>query len=105
MTVPTFSPGISALGSSPAHRPHGASRKRISSKRTSIFVNSLKLRASWAQMGNDQVYYMKNNTPTLFEYQYINTYSFGSYVINGNAATTLGETVVPNPHFTWEVCQ
>jgi TonB-linked SusC/RagA family outer membrane protein len=67
------------------------------------FINYLKLRASWGQMGNDQVYYLKNGTPTLFEYQYINTYSFGSYVINGNAATALAETVVPNPHFTWEV--
>jgi TonB-linked SusC/RagA family outer membrane protein len=72
-------------------------------KKSVPFMNYLKLRASWAQMGNDQVYYLKNGTPTLFEYQYINTYSFGSYVINGNAATTLGETVVPNPHFTWEV--
>ncbi|HVU54875.1 MAG TPA: SusC/RagA family TonB-linked outer membrane protein [Puia sp.] len=67
------------------------------------FMNYLKLRASWGQMGNDQVYYLKNGTPTLFEYQYLSLYSFGSYVINGNAATTLGETVVPNPHFTWEV--
>ena len=67
------------------------------------FVNYLKLRGSWGQMGNDQVYYLKNNVPTLYEYQYLSTYGFGNYVINGNAATTLNETVVPNLNFTWEV--
>jgi TonB-linked SusC/RagA family outer membrane protein len=66
-------------------------------------VNYLKLRASWGQMGNDQVYYLKNGTPTLFEYQYLATYGFSNYVINNQAATTLSETVVPNPNFTWEV--
>lgn len=72
-------------------------------KGLSSTVNYLKLRASWGQMGNDQVYYLKNGTPTLFEYQYLSTYSFGSYVINHQASTTLAETVVPNPQFTWEV--
>ncbi|HEY4110113.1 SusC/RagA family TonB-linked outer membrane protein [Puia sp.] len=62
-------------------------------------VNYLKLRASWGQMGNDQVYY--NNV--LQEYQYLATYGFNAYTINNAAATTLQETVVPNPNFTWEV--
>ena len=62
-------------------------------------VNYLKLRGSWGQMGNDQVYY--NNV--LQEYQYLATYGFSNYVINNQAATTLYETVVPNPNFTWEV--
>jgi TonB-linked SusC/RagA family outer membrane protein len=66
-------------------------------------VPYLKLRASWGQMGNDQVYYLKNGTPTLFEYQYLATYGFNSYTINNAASTTLQETVVPNPNFTWEV--
>jgi TonB-linked SusC/RagA family outer membrane protein len=62
-------------------------------------VPYLKLRASWGQMGNDQVYY--NNT--LQEYQYLATYGFNSYTIGNAAATTLQESVVPNPNFTWEV--
>ena len=63
------------------------------------FVNYLKLRGSWGQMGNDQVYY----GGILKEYQYLATYGFNNYVINNQAATTLNETVVPNPNFTWEV--
>ncbi|HZE83050.1 MAG TPA: SusC/RagA family TonB-linked outer membrane protein, partial [Puia sp.] len=63
-------------------------------------VNYLKLRASWGQMGNDQVYYNNN---VLREYQFLGTYGFRNYVINNQAATTLYETVVPNPNFTWEV--
>jgi len=62
-------------------------------------VPYLKLRASWGQMGNDQVYYGNK----LQEYQYLATYGFNSYTINNAAATTLQETVVPNPNFTWEV--
>ncbi|GGA83918.1 SusC/RagA family TonB-linked outer membrane protein [Puia dinghuensis] len=62
-------------------------------------VPYLKLRGSWGQLGNDQVYY----GGVLKEYQYLGTYGFGSYTINGQAATTLHETVVPNPNFTWEV--
>src|SRR6202012_4984491 len=72
-------------------------------KKSVSFVNYLKLRGSWGQMGNDQVYYLKNGVPTLFEYQYLSTYGFGNYVINNQSATTLSETVVPNPNFTWEV--
>ncbi|MEX6690598.1 TonB-dependent receptor [Danxiaibacter flavus] len=63
------------------------------------FVSNLKLRASWGQMGNDQVYY----GGVLKEYQYLSTYAFGSYPINGSAFKTLYETVLPNPNFTWEV--
>jgi len=59
----------------------------------------LKLRASWGQMGNDQVYY----GGVLKEYQYLGTYGFNAYPINNVAATTLQESVVPNPNFTWEV--
>jgi TonB-linked SusC/RagA family outer membrane protein len=68
-------------------------------KKSVPFVNYLKLRGSWGQLGNDQVYYHGN----LQEYQYLSTYNFGSYVINNAAATTLYETVVPNQNFTWEV--
>jgi TonB-dependent starch-binding outer membrane protein SusC len=63
------------------------------------FVNYLKLRGSWGQLGNDQVYY----GGVLKEYQYLSTYGFSNYVIGSQGVTTLYETVVPNPNFTWEV--
>jgi hypothetical protein len=49
-------------------------------------------------MGNDQVYY--NNQ--LQEYAYLSTYGFGQYPINNQVVTTLKETVLANPNFTWE---
>ncbi len=61
-------------------------------------IDYLKLRASYGQMGNDQVFF--NNQ--LQEYAYLSTYGFGQYPINGNVVTTLGETVLANPNFTWE---
>lgn len=68
-------------------------------KKNVRFINNLKLRASWGQMGNDQVYF----NGVLQEYQYLGTYPFNSYVINGNVSPTLSYTRVPNPNFTWEV--
>ena len=65
------------------------------------FVNSLKLRASYGKLGNDQVYY--NNQ--LKEYQFLSTYGFSNYTINNAAYKTLYEQVVPNPDFTWEVAK
>lgn len=62
-------------------------------------VNYLKLRVSWGQMGNDRVYY----DGSLQEYQYLSTYGFGSYIINGDVSKTLYETRLPNHNFTWEV--
>ena len=61
-------------------------------------IDYLKLRASYGQMGNDQVYF--NNQ--LQEYAYLSTYGFGSYPIDGQVVTTLRETVLANPSFTWE---
>ncbi|MES2517429.1 MAG: TonB-dependent receptor [Bacteroidota bacterium] len=61
-------------------------------------VDYLKLRASYGQMGNDQVFY----NGSLQEYAYLPTYGFGSYPINGQVATTLVETSLANPNFTWE---
>ena len=69
-------------------------------------ISSLKLRASWGQLGNDQVYF--NNT--LREYDYLPTYAYGDvanssfgYVTNGQVSQTLYENGVPNPTLTWEV--
>jgi len=61
-------------------------------------VDYLKLRASYGQMGNDQVFY----NGALQEYAYLSTYSFGQFPVGGNVATTLGESVLANPNFTWE---
>ncbi len=61
-------------------------------------INFLKLRASYGQMGNDQVFY----NGSLQEYAYLSTYGFGAYPINSQVQTTLLETVLANPNFTWE---
>lgn len=65
------------------------------------FVNSLKLRGSYGELGNDQVYY----NGQLQEYQFLSTYGFSNYTINNSAFKTLYERVVPNPDFTWEVAK
>lgn len=60
------------------------------------FVNSLKLRASYGQMGNDRL-----NLP---DFAYLSTYSLsGVQVINGQIVRTLTEARVPFLDFTWEV--
>ncbi len=61
-------------------------------------IDRLKLRASYGQMGNDQVFY----NGQLQEYAFLSTYGFNSYPINGQVVSTLGETVLANPSFTWE---
>lgn len=69
-------------------------------------ISSLKLRASWGQLGNDQVFF--NNA--LREYDYLPTYAYGDpvnanwgYVINNQVTPTLFENGVPNTTLTWEV--
>lgn len=65
------------------------------------FVDNLKLRASWGQMGAEP-YFL--GTTNLAEYQYLGTYGLDrSYIINDALAQTLYETRVPNANFTWEV--
>ncbi|GGM87986.1 SusC/RagA family TonB-linked outer membrane protein [Dyadobacter beijingensis] len=64
------------------------------------FVNNVKLRGSWGQMGAEP--YLLG-TETLAEYQYLNTMGFGTYIINDQVAKTLLETRVANNTFTWEV--
>jgi hypothetical protein len=64
------------------------------------FINYLKLRGSYGQMGNDRVYF--NNV--LQEYAFLPTYSIqGTQVINSSVQRTLTEVRVPNLDFTWEV--
>ena len=62
------------------------------------FINFLKIRASYGQMGNDQVFF--NNA--LVEYGYLSSYTFNSYILNDAVARSLQERTVPNLNFTWE---
>ena len=61
-------------------------------------IDYLKLRASYGQMGNDQVFFNDD----LQEYAYLSIYDFGSYPIDGVVQTTLTEPLLANPSFTWE---
>ncbi|SDE12678.1 SusC/RagA family TonB-linked outer membrane protein [Niabella drilacis] len=63
------------------------------------FLNNLKLRASYGQMGNDQVEF-NGVSP---EYGFISLYQYGTRVVNGKVVKSLVEPIVPNPAFTWEV--
>jgi len=62
------------------------------------FVDYLKIRGSYGEMGNDQVFF--NNQ--LQEFAYLSTYDFGTYPINNQVVTTLTETRLANSSFTWE---
>jgi TonB-linked SusC/RagA family outer membrane protein len=61
-------------------------------------LDRLKIRASYGQMGNDQVFFNGN----LQEYAFLASYGFNEYPINNVVQTTLNETVLANPSFTWE---
>ena len=61
-------------------------------------LDHLKLRLSYGQMGNDQVFF----NGQLQEFAYLPTYGFGSFPINSTVANTLQETILANPSFTWE---
>ncbi len=69
-------------------------------KRNVTVVSSLKLRASWGQLGNDRLVYP---TDVTHPYDYVATYNYGTYVAGGQVQSTLNENVVPNPNVTWEV--
>lgn len=58
-----------------------------------------KIRGSWGQLGNDQIFFDN----VLQEYQFLSTYGFSSYITNGVETKTLFETRVPNTGITWEV--
>ncbi|MBK8565753.1 MAG: TonB-dependent receptor [Saprospiraceae bacterium] len=61
-------------------------------------LDYLKLRASYGEMGNDQVFY----NGRLQEYAFLSTYNPGQYPINNQVVTTLFETGLANQDFTWE---
>lgn len=57
------------------------------------FVNQLKLRASYGELGNDRV------NP----YQFLQSFSFGNnYVFGTSLAPGIYANVMPNPNITWE---
>ncbi len=58
-----------------------------------------KIRGSWGQLGNDQIFF----GGALQEYQFLSTYGFSSYIANGTEVKTLFETRVPNNNITWEI--
>jgi len=62
------------------------------------WIDYLKLRASYGQMGNDVVWW----DDELQEYAFLSAYTFGQYPINRQVVNTLVETVLANPDFTWE---
>ncbi|MBD3630100.1 TonB-dependent receptor [Cyclobacterium sp.] len=62
-------------------------------------LDFFKIRGSWGQMGNDQIFYDNE----LQEYQFLSTYGFRSHILEGTEAKTLFETRVPNTGITWEV--
>ena len=64
-------------------------------------VNYFKLRASWGQLGNDQIYLP--GTTTLATYQYLGTYGFDTYIINDAQQKILQESRIPNTNITWEI--
>lgn len=58
------------------------------------FINELKLRGSYGELGNDRV-------P---QYQYLQAFQFGNnYVFGGKDAPGIFSSALPNPNITWEV--
>jgi TonB-linked SusC/RagA family outer membrane protein len=57
------------------------------------FVNELKLRASYGELGNDRV----------GAYQFLQAFEFGNAVLGGNGVPAIFPSTLPNPNITWEV--
>lgn len=58
------------------------------------FVNNLKLRATYGELGNDQVQ----------AFQFLQNFEFGNnYVFGGSTAPGIFSSTLPNPNITWEV--
>jgi len=95
---------IRADGSSkfaPGHRwgyfPSISAGWRISEeqfmKGTAPWLNQLKMRASYGSLGN-------NATTSYYMYQSL--FATANYILNGNIAGGLAQTVLANPNLTWE---
>jgi TonB-linked SusC/RagA family outer membrane protein len=57
------------------------------------FVNELKLRGSYGELGNDRV-------PG---YQFLQAFEFGNAVLGGSGVPAIVPSTLPNPNITWEV--
>ena len=57
----------------------------------------MKIRGSYGEMGNDQVFFRGN----LQEFAYLDLYGFNEYPIDGQVVTTVEEQLLANPSFTW----
>lgn len=85
----------------PGHRwgyfPSVSAAWRISQEKfiegAGSWLNNLKLRASYGSLGN-------NATTSYYMYQSL--FSTANYVLNGNIAGGLAQTVLANPNLTWE---
>lgn len=70
---------------------------RISQERfmdaTSTWLNELKLRLSYGSLGNNE---------TTSYYMYQSLFATANYILNGNIAGGLAQTVLANPALTWE---
>ncbi|HBG42176.1 MAG TPA: SusC/RagA family TonB-linked outer membrane protein [Porphyromonadaceae bacterium] len=66
------------------------------------FLNNLKLRASWGQLGNDQTI---NSSGSLTYYPYQTQYSAYSYPFGGSLQSAMGLRVYPNSNLTWETTE
>lgn len=85
----------------PGHRwgyfPSISAGWRISQEKfmegTASWLNQLKLRASYGSLGN-------NATTSYYMYQSL--FATANYVLNGNIAGGLAQTVLANPNLTWE---
>lgn len=60
---------------------------------TSSWLNQLKLRASYGSLGN-------NATTSYYMYQSL--FATANYILNGNIAGGLAQTILANPNLTWE---
>lgn len=64
------------------------------------FIDYFKIKASWGQLGNDQIYF----DGTLQEYQFDAAYRYSwGYIIDNEDKKGLSIARFPNPHVTWEV--
>ncbi len=85
----------------PGHRwgyfPSVSAAWRISEEKfmqaSSSWLNQLKLRASYGSLGN-------NATTSYYMYQSL--FATANYILNGNIAGGLAQTVLANPELTWE---
>ncbi len=62
------------------------------------FVDFLKIRGSYGEMGNDQVFF----NGQLQEFAFLSNFGFNQFPVNNQVVTTLEEAILANPDFTWE---